>query len=75
MASDLKNIAVMVAGSIAGIYAVRQMQIMPGVFRDLTYKDALIKVPEVGLGNGKDNLHNTLYMVPAAVAVGAYFLL
>lgn len=75
MPSDLKSLAVMVAGSIAGIYAVRQMQIMPDVFRDLTYKDAIIKVPELGLGNGKDNLHNTLYMIPAAVAVGAYFLM
>lgn len=75
MPADIKNLAVMIAGAIGGIYVIRKMDVMPEIFNNLTYSNTIVKAPELGLGRGKDNLPNTTYLIPAAVAVGAYFFL
>ena len=75
MASDLKTLAIMIGGAIGGVYVARQSGVMSEIFRDLSFKDAIIKAPALGLGVGKDNINNTTYMIPAAIAIGAYFLL
>ena len=75
MASDLKSLAAMIVGGVAGVYIARKKGIFPRVFMDLSTAEPVITLPEAGLGTGTDNLPNTAYLVPAAVAVGAYFLL
>lgn len=73
MATDLKSLAVMVAGGFLAVGAMRNIK--PDLFGATGYKDAIIKLPEFGLGVGKNNINNTTYLVPAAVAAAAYFLM
>ena len=76
MASDLKSLAVMVAGGVLGVAMVRKAGFMPEVFSVAGGPmKTLIPLPEAGLGVGKDNMPNTVAYLPAAVAVGAYFLM
>lgn len=75
MATDLIKYGVMIAGGFLGVGLIRRRRLAPAIFNDLTYHEAIVNLPEAGLGVGKDNLPNTAYMLPAAIAVGAYFYL
>lgn len=74
MPFDLKNIAVMIAGGVLGVAAMRSAG-LAGFAVTGEPRKTLIPLPEAGMGVGKDNMPNTVALVPAAIAVGAYFLL
>ena len=75
MAADLKSLAVMTAGGVLGVYLCRKNDILTGPLNTLDTVPSIIGLPEMGLGTGKDNLPNSAYIVPAALAVAAYFYL
>lgn len=75
MPSDIKSLAVMIAGGVLGVGLIRSAEVFPDVFNKRDLEPSLIKLPVAGMGVGKDDLPNTTYIVPAAIAIGAYFLL
>lgn len=75
MPSDLKSLAVMVAGGVLGVGLIRSSEALPEFFNVRDLEPSLIKIPAAGMGVGKDDIPKTTYLLPAAVAVGAYFLL
>lgn len=73
MAPDLKTLAIMCVGGVAGVYFARRAGVLSDVLLSQDTQAPILSIPEMGLGRGKNNLANSSYIAPALVAVAAYY--